>query len=363
MPSIKPKAKARRGIVPAAEPSRVRMHWTCDACPKYAVVYLTESERHRVSMILPSLRDLPDYDKSPVAFEAMATDHVAVCLPDVTRILELLHSFGFPLIVVKGLPKPFPAIATPLDGNVDAAAVKPHVAAFVGLFGLGCKLGGFAYATENRGLILRAVTPLLSEKGKASSQGFDSDLCWHNDNANHFMLNEAGFSPGKAFMNPVQGFVAINTRPDVPMELVSLDDVLFQLEERFGKGVRDDLFDSGFGVLWPDSHVLARQVAAKNVPLLVNDESGNVHSRFHGSNVFAIDERCGRALEIFREVLSATTSIVEIDSDPGDLIVYSNTRMMHRRRAFEPRFDGSDRYFVRVYLAPLRAFNSSRVVA
>jgi len=37
--------------------------------------------------------------------------------------------------------------------------------------------------------------------------------------------------------------------------------------------------------------------------------------------------------------------------------------MMHRRRAFAPRFDGTDRYYVRTYLAPLDILPCSRVIA
>ncbi|MGZ2505269.1 hypothetical protein EHI47_26495 [Rhizobium leguminosarum] len=54
--------------------------------------------------------------------------------------------------------------------------------------------------------------------------------------------------------------------------------------------------------------------------------------------------------------------VIALRSKPGDLILYSNTRMMHRRSAYEPRFDGTDRYFVRVYFAPLSLLAAGRVL-
>lgn len=354
---------AAGGAAMKTEPARVEMHWTRNSKPKHAIVHLTPLEQQRAISALPALRNLADYDKDPSGNEAKAAELVATYLSEVVRVIELLHRFGFPLIVVKGLPAPCPGIATPLDGNVAEAAVKPNVGYLSGMFGAACKLGAFAYASENRGRILRAVTPVRAAAGKASSQGFDHDLGMHNDNTNQPMLIEQAFVRGKPFMNPVQGFVAINTRADVPMEVESLDDILWYLEEVHGGDAVLPLFEPEFAIRWPDSHVHAGQIAVEGVPLLVRDADGSVHSRFHASNVVALTEDAKDALDKFGDFAATGTSVIEIGSNPGDLIVYSNTRMMHRRRAFAPRFDGTDRYYVRAYLAPLDVLSRPRVIA
>lgn len=362
MPTDKLKRQAAAGAAVKPKPTRVKMHWTQNSNPKYAIVQLTSLEQQLAMKALPALGELADYDVDPQANEAKAADIVTAHLPEAVRVIELLHSFGFPLIVVKGLPAPCSRVATPLDGNVDEAAVKPNVGYLSGLFRKACKLGAFAYATENSGRILRAVTPVRTQTGKASSQGFDNDLDMHNDNANQPMVIEQAFVHGKSFMNPVQGFVAIKTRADVPMEVQSLDDVLCQLEDVYGIDAARPLFEPEFAVRWPDSHLHAGEIAVEGVPLLIRDTDRNVHSRFHASNVVALTEHAQDALDKFRELTATAAWVIEIAADPGDLIVYSNTRMMHRRRAFAPRFDGTDRYYVRTYLAPLDVLTRGRVI-
>ncbi|WP_409998422.1 TauD/TfdA family dioxygenase [Bradyrhizobium sp. SZCCHNR2009] len=64
------------------------------------------------------------------------------------------------------------------------------------------------------------------------------------------------------------------------------------------------------------------------------------------NNIIAEYEGASYALDRLREAVASHEAELRIASTPGDLIIYSNTRMMHRRRCYAPRFDGADRYEV-----------------
>jgi hypothetical protein len=175
------------------------------------------------------------------------------------------------------------------------------------------------------------------------------------------MIYEDKVSNNAAFMNPYQAFAAIRTRNDVPMEVVPLDDLLFEVVSAFGPQLIRVLSLPLYAVRWPDSHASGGQIAISAVPVLVRDGYGNLHSRFHEENTVGLTPEARHALDCFREVVKSTEAVLEIRSHPGDLVLYSNTRAMHRRRAYTPMFNGMDRYYVRTYLAPRRFLSDGRV--
>lgn len=342
--------------------TRVQFELTKNGKPKYAVIRLTALERERAEVAVALLQQLPNIDSDPLLSESMAAQIVVRHLPSVVHVVGEIYEAGFPLIVIKDLPAQRRLVETPADGIVDNDAVRPAVGFLTGILRQACNVGAFSYLTENNGRILRAVAPVKRDAGKASSQGFDNDLGWHNDNTPCPMVFEPSFRLGRAPMNPLQGFVAIKTRQDVPMEMASLDDFLFDLEVEHSADVILQLSKPVFGARWPDSHVDGGRVAIEGVPLIVADQKGHWHCRYHVANVFGCTPEARIALNKLHDATSAADPVVEVFSAPGDLIVYSNTRMMHRRRAFAPRFDGSDRYYVRVYFSPLASLTNHRIL-
>ena len=95
----------------------------------------------------------------------------------------------------------------------------------------------------------------------------------------------------------------------------------------------------------------------------MKDELGIMHSRYHEANVTASNAEASAALDKFRKVVASTTSVMEVHALSGDLLIYRNTRIMHRRRAFLAKYDGTDRYYVRVYMAPKAALANQSIIA
>ncbi|MCA3554806.1 TauD/TfdA family dioxygenase [Aestuariivirga sp.] len=340
----------------------VRLEFSKNGNAKSALVQLNESEKERAYRATQALFLLGRIDAQPSAFVREAADMVQKYLPETYHTLRMLSDEDVPQIIVKGLPRPCPLITTPLNGTVVESDVRTQIGFLVALLGEAAELTPFAYGSENRGLILRAVAPVAELKGTASSQGSANDLGMHNDNANQAMFHEAWFKPGAPFMNPYQAFVCLRARSDVPMETAALDDLLPELEAAHGPEPARILQSPVYDVRWPDSHLKGGQIAVAGVPVLVPDALGRMHSRYHAANISSADANAQAALDKFHRIVSKTKSVMEIYSEPGDLLIYSNTRMMHRRRAYAANFDGSDRYYVRVYLAPAEALGGRHLI-
>lgn len=353
--------KPERRTKQFAEPA-VRLEFSKNGNAKSATVQLPENATEQAYCAAQALSSLGQIDAKTAAFGREAADIVQKYLPSIYHTVHALSRKAVPQIIIKGLPRPCPLITTPLNGMVFEPDVRPQTGFLVALLGSAANLVPFAYGTENRGLILRAVAPVAELKGTASSQGSANDLGMHNDNANQAMTHEAWFEPGAPFMNPYQAFVCIRPRLDVPMETAALDDILPELDAAHGPEPARILQAPVFDVRWPDSHQKGGQIAVAGVPVLVPDALGRMHSRYHAANISSTDANAQAALDKFHRVVSDTKSIMEIHSEPGDLLIYSNTRMMHRRRAYQANFDGSDRYYVRVYLAPAEALGGRHLI-
>jgi hypothetical protein len=88
----------------------------------------------------------------------------------------------------------------------------------------------------------------------------------------------------------------------------------------------------------------------EHVPVLIRDQNGHWHGRFHAVDVIGLSDESANAMRSFTEVVSNTRAIVAFRNKPGSLLLYSNTECMHRRRSYVPHLDGTDRYYVRLCL-------------
>jgi len=145
-------------------------------------------------------------------------------------------------------------------------------------------------------------------------------------------------------MNPYQAFVAV--RPsDPPMEAVALADIIDETVKRHGAAIIDRLQLADFAINKPHSHP---GLDVEHVPVLIRDQNGHWHGRFHAVDVIGLSDESANAMRVFTEVVSNTRAIVAFRNKPGSLLLYSNTQCMHRRRSYVPRLDGTDRYYVRL---------------
>lgn len=90
------------------------------------------------------------------------------------------------------------------------------------------------------------------------------------------------------------------------------------------------------------SHVLV------SVPILVKKHSVFC-SRFDFHNVSGMNPLAELAIEKLRRVSLLPELWFNAPLEPGKAITFLNQRTLHSRNAFKPRFDGTDRWLLRVF--------------
>jgi hypothetical protein len=322
--------------------------------PKQGAVKATVQVNKQLSMdverIHQKVRGL-SYEEKPVAFEVALSN----CFTSEAAPLATAISYAFDksavIIEVLGLPGPESQPSTPLNGIIDESCIGEHVINLVGTFASTMGFQGFAYSGENGGHLLRAVAPKSENAGQASSQGFKDDLGMHMDNANRTIphtFDVVQYDRGP--MNAYQAFATITPCSNTPMEVASLQDMINETIEAFGGATVTQLEQPDYAVCKPDSHGGGPDISG--VPVIARDGEGRAHGRFHMGNVKGITPEAEEALEKFRSIIAKTASVVKIRGRKNALILYSNSQCMHRRSKYTPRLDGTDRYYVRLYLSP-----------
>jgi hypothetical protein len=319
-------------------------------CDRRAIIWANQPLAARISAMSATLDSTDSYEDDPEAYERRVRMQFADAAPELMAAMAYAKASDAVIVEVHGLPLSGQIPDTPLDGMVNEHSVRAEVSNLVGAVASGWGLSGFAYRSENDSKLLRAVCPRKQYASAASSQGYERDLVWHQDNANRAIPWVPDHHPAKRGpMNPFQAFVAIRPRSP-PMELAALADIIDEAVGRFGPGLVEQLMRNDFAVNKPDSHGGGRDV--EGVPLLVRDDDGLWHSRFHAVNVVGLTAVTQRALQLFTGVLVATRNRIGLEARPGTLLLYSNTRCIHGRRKIAAALDGNDRYYVRLYLMP-----------
>lgn len=213
---------------------------------------------------------------------------------------------------------------------------------------LGACLGEpFAWPTIQRGRMVQNLVPVESDRQAQSGHGSVA-LEWHT---------EDGFHQDRCRYLMLLG---IRNRDRVPTTLGSVHDV--RLTERRRTVLAERRF-----LIRPDPEHL-RQLA-EFAP--ESDMLRRAHEMYESPEPVAIlfgdpdvpqlriDAPYTTALDGDEEAAEALTSIVEelnrVQRDVvvgvGDVLIVDNYRAVHGRRAFEPRFDGTDRWLKRMSVA------------
>lgn len=268
----------------------------------------------------------------------------AIAITESLRRRGLVRICGFP---PEGAPGP-----SPYSGHAPSA---PLTGTLVTLFGIIRLMGAqaFAFSDENGGQIVRHVVARENAVAEVSSQGWGAELPWHMDGAFRPFSLASHASPAPPPRWLVFGIV--KTRPDVPMIVASLDEVV----HRLSPDVRSALEQPEFVVSTPDAVATPRNSGP--VPLLCRDARGAIVSRISLGNCVGLTPRADTALTRLTLVLRDPALACSIPVDSGDVVVLDNWRMLHRRAAYQPRWNGDDRWFVRLFARPTAENMRTRV--
>jgi hypothetical protein len=279
----------------------------------------------------PASRAFADMTRATSVADAVAAlDRAA---PGFARALRRAGAAESPVIVARGLLADSVPPVTPYDGRVDPMASRRallNLRAILGCLGL----HPIAYEGESAA-VAHAVCPTKGARGQLSSRGFDAALPFHTDYADR-PIDEpvTDRSPAAA----VLGFVVERAEAATPMEFVPARRLLAALSaEQIRTGRREE-----FAVRAP------ALFAGRFPPLARRLFLSGGRCRLNLATMTGVTSRAVRLLADISAILSDAAMVETIDVCRGDIVIMNNQRAIHRRAAFRPRWDGTDRYFIRM---------------
>ena len=206
------------------------------------------------------------------------------------------------------------------------------------------------YQGENGGHLIRHVCPMITAENTISSHGGKHDFFPHVDNPDLVITGEP--------VNPLKGncpdtltLLCLRKEEGVNTSLLRLNDVLSQLSQAHV----EILATPQFSVNRPASFDKSEEVSG--LPVLVS-ASGVWHSRFDWHNVRGMNQDAETALEALRDVTLKKEHWFNVPLEPGYAVTFLNQRTLHTRNAWEPRYDGTDRWLLRVFGMMTKPLNS-----
>gem|GEM_PF-4022835 len=241
------------------------------------------------------------------------------------------------IIHIKNIDKNNYNVMTPYDGEVRITGIEELICHMYGVIGV---MGSFpiSYKDEDKNII-RALAPRRNSHDERSSQSPYNNLDWHVDAAYRPMTEKSGnLSPLPDYL--IFGIVH-KGHENLPIVYISLKDILNQLS------YQDILIglSNEFTVTSADS--FSCKILSRNIPLLVEHANG-YYSRIK-MDAIPETQRAAGFLNKIREIVDQKSIQNYIYIASGDIVVLSNKTVLHKRDSYSPKWDGKDRYFVRIY--------------
>lgn len=244
-------------------------------------------------------------------------------------------------LVVRGLPIDLQLPATPYDAEPGIEQLPVLAGAILSVLAtLGTRPVG--YAGESDSTVFRHVSPKQERETEASSFGSRLSLGMHVDNPHLPLTCEPvnGLSACPEYLS----LTGLRCELAVPTRIVAIRDVLDILPDF----VEQELLRPNFNIRRPESFGSQGNVL-ENVPLLYKPPSGALHCRYNKAAVTATTANADFALQVFAATANHPDVIRHILLQPGDMLIFKNQQTLHARDGFTPRYDGRDRWMIRVF--------------
>lgn len=261
------------------------------------------------------------------------------------RVRQTVHRFRRSpgpagVLLVEGMPLDDALEQTPSGhGSVQRQATLASSALFLMASGLGEPL---AYAQEKSGALVQNVVPVPDFAASQSNAGsvaleFHTENAFHPHRPDYVLL---------MCLRPDPGGVAMLRTASIRRALPLLSE-----QDR-------DLLARPWYITEPPPSFGGASPEAAPAPVLTGaPEDPGLRVDFHATR--AIREEAARALRHLRAALDSAT--IEVRLRPGQLAVVDNRVAVHGRSAFQPVYNGQDRWLQRMFVqADLRRSRPSR---
>ena len=302
-------------------------------------VSLTRSESLAVKKLL---ENGPLSDKELFEEYSYLSEIVKPALSEnLVKVLSDFKSSDSVALLIKGLPIDDLIVSTPKTGYLPNWATPIAVRVQFSIYGL-LGLLPVVYSGENRTKLVRQVVPVASQAANASSHGSETTFGYHVDNPDLPLLSE----PNLATSGCPEYLSLYGVRGDanVPTTIVSLIEVLECL-------TLDDLgiLQGPFFSIQRPASFDGDQAVTKGLPLLRFDEVNGWLCRLDVENVSADMAFAQEALDRLVSLLNTQNFDQDLVLDKGDFLIFKNQKVLHTRRGFIPKFDGKDRWLMRMF--------------
>lgn len=251
------------------------------------------------------------------------------------------------------LSEPLPCTPTK-TGFVDECKI---FAIIQEIFGSLCNMGLYpvVYEGENDGRLLRHVVPLQGKEDQISSYGSKESFLPHVDNPDLALRSEIGFREVSPCPDTLSLF-CVRPYENVATSIVTLDSIIANLSEQDIILLQEPYFNVSRPASFESSSMLT------GVSLL-SKYDGYYISRFDYHNISTDSPSHKQALENFKQLCLDENQWIKLQLSAGQMVTFDNQRVLHTRNGFEPKFDGKDRWLIRVfglYNKPLEKFLVSK---
>ena len=290
----------------------------------------------RYDAILARNRFQPDRDAREMMGLAGAALRQVLAPPILERLRRFGMGVGEPILVVDGMPKQKIIPPTPFRGFGDESKTAFTDLQLFGVYDV-TGVEPLAFDYENNGWLFRNVVPNPDAAGQKSSQGFDADLRWHTDNP--CGVHEHTFlQPMPARRSPIPRFLGFGGLRNadahghpIPTRVLPVRPVLHTLPS-------ETLAQLGMPAYQVNAPASNRTTPLVGVPLVVSCE-GECFIRYNADpeQIFGLTPEAQAALDRFKTALDAADEhVVEVNVEPGRILVFDNYRVAHERSAFDP---------------------------
>jgi hypothetical protein len=232
---------------------------------------------------------------------------------------------------------------TPTDGINSPAALPLAVTTMLTMAGsLGLSL--VAYRTMLNWAWIRSVSPTVGHAEKRGSYGSRRSLPLHSEISQAKLPGEPGVA-----VSPSPDYLILYCLRNIdkaPTTFCLMPEVLTYLPAAAVEALRQPDFTVAGGDSFSPSNTLKGVALLRTCP-----RTGGLQVRYNGTGIDTHTPAAAAALEQLGDLFRHPNLMHSVVLEPGDMLLIENRRTVHGRDPFEPRFDGTDRWLLRLYTA------------
>lgn len=243
-------------------------------------------------------------------------------------------------LLLRGLPTVAPLPQTPYGVHANLFDIALAAATNIALYDA---LGIFpvTYKGENDGRLFRDIVPKKNSQHEKSSYGSSYTLGMHVDNC-HLPLVPECTRQGLSIAPEYLSLYGLRCDLRVPTKIACLDEVMKKLDSATIATLKEPLYE----LTMPDSFSSHEKFT---LPIFVQDQDGVFYSRFDKEYTKPLNAEATTAFQKFEQALYEKDSVHHFFLQNGDFLIFKNQRMTHSREAFQARYDGTDRWLIRLF--------------